>query len=263
MKSLSFKLLLFLFLSISINIFSQNSSLEFNGVDNHVRSINTYTYITSDVFTIEAWVNIDTQEEAIFASIGWTRIGIGMNANGEFISRTWTGNRNIHNSGYQLETNRWYHLAATFSTGNSTLFINGVQIGSPAPCPIQGGTSDLYIGWGYVINESHFDGKLDEIRMWDDIRTENEILNNRDIEITDPTSEANLIAYYKFNEVSGLLADNAEGSAGYDGLLGGVGFSFDNSSAPPPTYPTIPLSNWAIIGGILLLCITTFYRFKF
>ena len=73
--------------------------------------------------------------------------------------------------------------------------------------------------WKYIgrNNSKTIDGEIDELRIWDDNRTQAEIKANMFIELEG--DEANLIAYYKMSDGSGTtLTDNA--SAGnYDGTM--------------------------------------------
>jgi len=74
-----------------INTNSQNNCLNFDGEDDCIHSNGLYSLPSNERQTIEAWVKIDNQEEAIFASYGYTYLGIGMNSSGEFISRSYNG----------------------------------------------------------------------------------------------------------------------------------------------------------------------------
>ena len=78
---------------------------------------------------------------------------------------------------------------------------------------------------GYAGTNELFNGKIDEVRIWNNARTETEIRQNMYWELPDPSSETNLVSYYKLNETSGTTADNTEGTAAYDGTL----HNMDNS----------------------------------
>jgi len=78
--------------------------------------------------------------------------------------------------------NRWYHVAITTST---PINANNVQIGRLAAT---GAT---------------FSGMIDEVRLWNDIRTADEILTNYKIGISNPFSDSNLKLYLRMNRGSG------------------------------------------------------------
>lgn len=105
-------------------------------------------------------------------------------------------------------TDTWYHLALVFdadgggSTGQIELFVDGVSQGTATGglnTSIFDNTSPFRIGIDDdLATERFFDGKLDDVRVWNDKRTAAEIADNRFTELAG--SEANLVAYWKFND---------------------------------------------------------------
>ena len=100
-----------------------------------------------------------------------------------------------------LTLNQWQHLAVTFDGTDYNIYINGVlqytsdcASGSYSTSPIEN------IG---RIHTKCWQGKLDEVRIWNDVRTTAEIRENMYSELSAPGSETNLVAYYKFNESDG------------------------------------------------------------
>jgi hypothetical protein len=130
----------------------------------------------------------------------------------------------------------WFHLALTFDISQATasefeLFIVGVSQGNGTVIvdnnisDIKDSTVDFAIGMARE-GTDFFDGKIDDVRVWSDVRTSGEIDDNRDTELNG--DEAGLVGYWKFNT---SLAD--ETSNGND-------LSFSPAS---PTYSTeIPFS---------------------
>ena len=111
----------------------------------------------------------------------------------------------------------WEHLAFVVSSSNTKtveLFVNGESVGFPGTF-----TAWPKLYWKYIgrNNSKTIDGEIDELRIWDDNRTQAEIKANMFIELEG--DEDNLIAYYKMSDGSGTtLTDNA--SAGnYDGTM--------------------------------------------
>lgn len=98
----------------------------------------------------------------------------------------------------------WVHVAVTFdSAANLAAFYrNGVQVstsdlaGSVTPF---NGTAPFAIGTRFADNVAgfFFDGKLDDVRVWNDVRTAQEIA---DFYLRETTgSEGNLVGYWKLN----------------------------------------------------------------
>jgi len=96
----------------------------------------------------------------------------------------------------------WVHIAVTvdISAQTAVMYKNGSSVGTTttltnpttiidlsAPVQIGARTGDGY----------YFDGKIDEVRVWSDIRTPTEISDNYEKELVG--NEANLVAYWKLN----------------------------------------------------------------
>ena len=213
MKKLTTKLTsLLIALALSTSLMAQTYSLEFDGDNDKVKSTDSHSISANSTHTFEAWVKIDALEEAVFVGDGNTYQAIGMNSSGQFVSRSYDGSSSHrNNSGYTLETGKWYHVAAVFSGGNSTNYVNGVKQGSTASCP-SGSTATeyYYLGWGYITVSAFLDGQLDEARIWSDVRTVEEL---QEYICEDVSGQSNLLAYYHMSDGSGTsLTDNSPNS---------------------------------------------------
>ncbi len=90
----------------------------------------------------------------------------------------------------------WYHIAAVYdaSAGSVDFYVDGTQVGTTQtglPTSIFDSTAD------FIIGGIDFDGLVDDVRIWDDIRTVTEINDNKSIELVG--NEANLVGYWKLN----------------------------------------------------------------
>ncbi len=102
----------------------------------------------------------------------------------------------------------WYHVAITTSTG-----IN---------------VTDMDIGRVEGESPEYFDGKIDEVRLWNDVRTESEILTNYTKSLPNAFTDANLKLYYKMNSSpSSVVYDYS--SSKLHGTI--TGASWTNASA--------------------------------
>ncbi|PHN01567.1 hypothetical protein CRP01_36310 [Flavilitoribacter nigricans DSM 23189 = NBRC 102662] len=102
----------------------------------------------------------------------------------------------------ELPLGEWMHLATVYDGSNFILYINGVRYGSRSvgfayPVPL------LVIGRPRG-NDEYFHGRMDDIRIWNTARTEEQIAEamNRELMGTEP----GLLAYYNLGE--GLPALN-------------------------------------------------------
>jgi large repetitive protein len=102
-----------------------------------------------------------------------------------------------------LTLGTWYHLAVawTASTSTAQFYINGVNVGSDS-----GAMTSAFSGSGsFVVGcrdlagtpKGFVDGLVEEVRVWDDIRTAQEIVDNMYTELAG--NEANLQGYWKLN----------------------------------------------------------------
>lgn len=105
-----------------------------------------------------------------------------------------------------LTTGVWYHLALTIDVSKPTattyeLYVdgssqgNGAVINSGNPSSINDTAAPFNIGSQGTTN--FFDGLIDDVRVWNDVRTQPEIDDNKSVELVG--NEANLVGYWKFN----------------------------------------------------------------
>lgn len=167
--------------------------------------------------TMEALVNAKR-----FDSDGKSFISTVMGIEGEFLLRfgdagfpmnqlqvaTKAGNFPSADESKGVPVNEWFHLAVTFDATNGgkvQVYINGKlqsegNISSLASVDLgRGGIDGFQIGRSY--EDSRFlDGMMSELRVWNVVRTADEIANN--FYSVDPAS-AGLVAYWKCNEGKG------------------------------------------------------------
>ena len=83
------------------------------------------------------------------------------------------------------------------------MYKNGVLVadtaGETSATTIKNSTANFFIGCNQDTNvaTNFFDGLIDEVRVWSDIRTVPEILNNYKRELVG--NEANLVGYWRLN----------------------------------------------------------------
>jgi hypothetical protein len=119
---------------------------------------------------------------------------------------------------HEFAVDTWYHLAGTYNGSTITIFVNGLAIDSKS---ISGrlhiDQSDLYVGKGdptFSAGE-YFHGALDEIRIWNVARSQEQIQAAMNTTLTG--KEEDLVAYWNFDD--GTAKDLS--GHGNDGVLSG------------------------------------------
>jgi hypothetical protein len=105
--------------------------------------------------------------------------------------------------------NEWHQFAITCDrNGNAQWYIDGSTSGGAVSIS---GVGDIDHGSRITIGSEgtpnlYFDGKIDEVRIWNDVRTAAEIKANYNRSITNPYDESNLKLYLRMNNGSGSIA---------------------------------------------------------
>jgi hypothetical protein len=195
--------------------------------------------VTGD-WTIEAWFkdetaggyNHDTSyvlakgdsnvngEDPYFVGVQWNTLFAGERTN-------WSSSY-VQSSLAAVSMSTWHHAAATFvaSTRQLTLYLDGTQVGQGilAARSASGNTLPVDIGRNGSTGQS-WNGKLDDVRIWNVVRTATEISTNYRTELA--TAPASLVGNWKFNEGSGTTAADSTASPQNAVLLGPATWSPD------------------------------------
>ena len=163
--------------------------LSLDGNGDEVRVEHAQSLVMTDTLTIEAWIN----PLGTGSGSGGNNGGIIVNKEGEYeLARSHDGSIRFAvsnedpgwtwiNSGFVVPEGTWAHLAFAYSANAQIfqLFANGVQVFSTAG---MGEIGDVYEGHNYFKiggrreeAAQYFDGLIDEVRLWNIIRTEAEI----------------------------------------------------------------------------------------
>ncbi|MCV6636304.1 LamG-like jellyroll fold domain-containing protein [Candidatus Albibeggiatoa sp. nov. NOAA] len=194
------------------------TGLDFDGVDDKI-SI-TGIDIANQSFTLEFWGKRDTagNNDYVFGQgIGAANLGLhfGWWSSGEVFQFAFYSNDLTSDTSY-VDTN-WHHWAGTYdaTTKLRTLYRDGIKVAQDtAPADYQG-SGTFYIGAIYS-SDASLDGKLDEVRIWNTARSEEQIADNYALALKG--DEAGLMGYWSFNTGSGSTAIDSSGN-NRDGTL--------------------------------------------
>jgi len=224
----------FLAIIISISISQgQNNALSFDGTDDNIITPDLYSSYNGTSRTIELWFNASSkgvilnEQGSTTLDGGWFDSQIEILSSGEVMVSVWTGGATSVSVG-TVSFNTWNHVALCYDHAAQIVYgvLNGIASSSQSASIQMPSTSHLYYRLAAYTatnlgSDAWFSGKLDEVRFWNDIRTNEEIRSKMYTELSNPASETNLITYYKLNETSGTTA-NDESSNDFHGTLSGM-----------------------------------------
>ncbi|MGL1937298.1 MAG: DUF2341 domain-containing protein, partial [Fibrobacterales bacterium] len=198
------------------------NALTFDGSNEYI-TLPAVSIDWSSGFTFEAWIYMDVvpTTRPVFFSMsdaGANAVNIGGFENTDdfdigineasYLSKT-------HTDFFTLDA--WTHIAVTVaSDGSTVIYKNGGQV---ATANLHGvstnNRSDVYIGYN-VYASYMFNGKMDEVRLWNDVRTGGEVYRNHFESYETLHNSGNLVAYWDFNQSMGDVVRDKK--AGYHGM---------------------------------------------
>ncbi|MFZ4769751.1 MAG: LamG-like jellyroll fold domain-containing protein, partial [Ferruginibacter sp.] len=182
-----------LFLTASPGKTQTGQALDFDGVDDYI-SLPTSLVISGN-YTKEVWINPS-------ALTGFPNIlsgtGTALFINNGFLAAGHAGSFNqLLDPTSSLSVGTWYHVAVTYNatSGEMNLYKNAVLVQGPIIAPTY---NETQLEIARFLGANHFTGLMDELRIWNTVRTAEEISNNKNCELTG--DEPGLLAYYNFNQ---------------------------------------------------------------
>ncbi|WP_166667461.1 HYR domain-containing protein, partial [Meridianimaribacter flavus] len=212
------------------------NNIDFDGIDDTV-SFND-NFDLNGPFSIEIWVkpNALGTIKTIYSKRNALNLSTGFDLRlvNNTLSFRWNGGGQVSATG--LTTNRWYHTAVTFDGSTYRLYVDGVEINSNTGGAPNANNRRFLLGAmdrNTNIPTNHFNGWLDELRIWNTALTATQIreMMNQEIEQNGANVRgsvlgldiaglnwANLDAYYQMNQAfdvsGGLLNANLGGING-------------------------------------------------
>ncbi len=259
----------FLCLMVNLFLFGQNNVVDLNNgapTDGFI-DLTGYKGITgSNARTVEALIQARTVS-GLHSIVSWG----ASPSNGErweFLLSSSNLRVEIQGSGISgsttLNPNQTYNVAVVYEGAPShavRMYIDGNLEVSGTLTVNTVGTSDVRIGHTIHTGSRHFDGKIEDLKIWNVALSESEIQANICTPVV-PASEPNLVNYFMFNETSGTtVIDSKSGNNGtISGNVTRVA-TFPTAVACPSDVPT--LSEWGLINlAILLMTFGTVYLIR-
>ncbi len=188
-------------ITVTRNSNPPGNALNFDGTNDRVTATVTNLPLGNSARTYELWLRTTTTTNGTFLATGTSEVdnqffGLTVLSNSLYLAG-W-------NNDFQFTTNltdgKWHHVAATHDGTTARLYVDGSLIGSSARTYNTVGNT-LVLGTFFNTLSStyqqHFNGSLDEVRIWNTARTQAEIQANMFNNIS--ASSAGLVAYYDFD----------------------------------------------------------------
>ena len=259
--------------NVQVSFVTACSTIDFDGIDDNITFNNNYDF--SGDFSIELWLKPEASNsniQTIFSKRDANKLltGYDLRLLNNTLSFNWNDAGSIAST-YAISTNRWYHVAVTFTSGIYKLYIDGLEVNSCAGLvPTNtASTVDFLLGAMDQVTTSpfkpvnHYNGWMDELRIWNVGLTANQLrsMMNQEIEnnngnvkgSTIPVdinnlSWSNLEGYYQMNQSTDIVSGNLQPTCGStQGRLRNSD-TYQAETAPLP-YTSGKDGNWATTGA--------------
>ncbi|HHT35781.1 MAG TPA: LamG domain-containing protein [Firmicutes bacterium] len=169
--------------------------------------------LPENIYTFEAWIYVPTGlkdwggafafgTEEHGAERGVSRLLIRHDIEGQIYLHLGNGTSKVVGKAIDIgwKYNTWHHIAMTYDTSELVVYVDGVKkIAERCPnVDISNGVGTVLFG-AQNIGTRYYGGMVDEARLWNIVRTQEEIAEYMNQELTG--TEAGLIGYWKFDEL--------------------------------------------------------------
>ena len=220
-------------------VFGQNSTLNFDGTDDFV---DLGSDVANGIRSIEFWfspnstINATSSTQALVyrwqggTATNQDNIGIYFGSSALGDAGKIVFQRNLGSTVHKVTSNAnswiagtWYHVAGVIDPQNGMeLYIDGVKQQSTNSSTAVAATTStaLHIGsWG-SINIRHFDGAIDELRLWNKALSQTDVVINKCTALT-ASNYSDLQGYWDFEDGQGTQLSDLT-SNNYDGTISGA-----------------------------------------
>lgn len=223
----TYHLSLITFLSFFTLTFAQNYSLDFDGTDDYVDCGNDPSLDNENALTIGVWIKTSgTTDEAGIVTKGTgvdvddgiaLRIRLGIPAFSA-LKKDDSGYWDLF-TGTSVLDGEWHYVVGTFNTTSMKRYLDGEleqEMTTGQPYLISSVNAKIGIG-GHGAG-AYFNGIIDDVTIWNDALTSEEVLYY----MSNPPigNEENLIAYWKFNTGGGDTLYDLSGNDNHGTIYG-------------------------------------------
>ena len=203
-----------------------NSSLLFDGVNDYVNcGVNTGFQISGKNITLEARIKINSGGNFPYGYIIAKEESLGVNGYKGYALKIGNNNKITFKLGgmQKIElttaentfaTNQWFHIAATYDGIAMKIFVNGVEQARKEASfdLLPSENKPLLVGNSLESSDNAFKGYIDEVRVWNITRTQDELTANmnKPLNVHNFNKEGSgLVGYWRLDENGGQTTVNA------------------------------------------------------
>lgn len=205
---------------VDLSVSAFNNAISMNGTNQWINLNSNVTNLNNASFTLEAWINTSSGSQAIIVSNNsnstWEAGERAFFIN-DIGRPTFTGfdNGSITSS-MEVDDGNWHHVAVVwdYSTppGDGKIYIDGFDRTASMNYSVSASANigTFKIGrpnYSSAEAPNFFDGKIDEVRIWNVAKSGLDIRNGIVNVVANNTP--GLLSYFKFNETSGTTVLNA------------------------------------------------------
>ena len=179
------------------------NTINYDGTNDYVGISDEASLQLTTSGSLEAWIYADNPIQAgTIINKGNSTDGykLSLNASGNIVLTLYNASTSyVLTSAITISPDIWYHVAATWDTNPMNIYINGVQSNGSSVTGSSGSPSgSLTIGSDSGGTTNFFDGRIDEVRIWDEARSQGDIRTYMCQKID--TRDPNLVGYWRFDE---------------------------------------------------------------
>ncbi|MFT6335029.1 MAG: hypothetical protein ACJATI_001775 [Halioglobus sp.] len=213
------KMIYFFVFSILIfcgGLTAQNTAIQFDGNSESITVPYKASLALSPAYTLEAWIFASEWKSLSWQGSIFTNDGQG--PDGGFAFRCGDNGKlslvisvdNVWNeiiSPAIMNEKQWHHVAGVVDNGSMRLYIDGQEVASGTYSgTLVNKTTPYTIGESTGFPGRVFDGAIDELRIWNTVRTASQLADNNTVDLSG--TEAGLVAYFPMNDGSGTTVTN-------------------------------------------------------
>ena len=185
-------------------IVSYRNTLDFDGTNDYLTVPDNNALDLTTNYTLEAWVKADG-----FNWLGGIISKYNSNGSNGYVLRsnqvspyTGLGFDGQETANGVLQLGVWHHIAAVKEGNSRKLYVDGTEVAltSGYSHTVSANSDPLIIGkdFLYQTNSRYWNGKIDEIRIWNIAKTQAQVQALKDNELVG--NESGLVLYYNFNQ---------------------------------------------------------------